>query len=199
MKTLGRETAGSVFAIKGVAAFLLLLMACLGAEPTLADITEKTFTRKSDGKKAKGQVFEPSRTITRQNSRRRRSRRHSTTVSGVVVPSLFPTSSKEKKKTPAASVVKSTRSAPRFGYGSEAANQAVSVNPDAPVSQPVYIFSPHYNNTQYYPALPYYYGYGYYSPFYPGSLYSYYGHYNPLLHHYSYSYQSSGFSFWFSH
>ena len=205
MKTLRKDSVRTVFGIRAaVLKLLLILLSSVFLCESQADIKEKTFTRKSDGKKASGQVFEPSRTITRQNSRRRRSHRHKSTVSSVVVPSLTPASAEKERKT-AVAVVKSTGSAPRFGYGSDAMDHSVSVKPVAPVSQPVYIFSPYYNNTQYYPAAPFYHDYYGYGSYYPGSFYSPYGYYgspygyyNHYLHH-SYSYRNFGLSFGFSY
>ncbi len=170
----------------------LLFLFCLSFSEIQADITEKEFTRSSDGKSAKGQVFEPSRTIVRQNSRRRRSSRHKSTVSSIVLPSLLPASEEKTKKQSAPTVLSSKKPTPRYGYGS---NGLLSAQSDSTQSQqPLYIFSPRYNNTQYWPAAPYYYGYGY--GHFPRSLFHQYGHSH---HRHSSSFRSSNFSFWISH
>lgn len=179
----------------------LLLLCCFSIIELQADITEKTFTRSSDGKSAQGQVFEPSRSITRQNSRRRRSRRHMPTVSSVILPSLTTTTAPTKSR-PAPVKAVSATSTPRFGYGSngESPIPVNTVIQEQTFSQPVYIFSPRYNNASYIPAHPYsYHGYGTGYGCYPwGGYQQYYS--NPYFgHHHSYSYRSSNFSLWISH
>ncbi len=150
-----------------------LLLLCFSLSELQADDTgEKT---------SQGQVFESSRSVVRSSSRRR-SRRHLPTVSDVILPSLTP--SVKKRNSPPV-VTSAITAAPRYGYGSNLDNPS-------PVStiiqpQPIYIFSPRYNNTQYWPVNRYY-GYGF------GLGYGYgYGHYYSGGHH-SYSHGGHHYS-----
>jgi len=189
MNSLRMDVSRVVFRALNV--FLLLLVFFSFAE-LQADITEKKITLSSDGKSAIGQVLKPSRTVARHTSSRRRSSRHKSALSSVVLPSLLPASEEKTKKQSASTVLSSKTTAPRYGYGS---NGLLSARSDSTQSQqPVYIFSPQYNNTQYWPAAPYHYGYGY--GHYPRSLFHQYGYGH---RHHSYSFRSSNFSFWISH
>lgn len=148
MSSLGIDASRSVFEPIRVVLILFLSVSFgeLQADDTAAKVNN-------------GQVFEPAQTGVRKTSRRR-SRRRLPTVSNIILPSLTPA---VDKKNPPPVVITTAPPAvptPRYGYGSNLDNPPpvnIIVQP-----APVYIFSPRYNNTQYWPVNRYY-GYGYYS------------------------------------